>query len=73
MDDITARAFSAYFRYNPHGHVLDQPDSASGPVTYKGRQYVVLFNVRGVLAVYRVRTTGVLKRLVRWPHEIEPT
>jgi hypothetical protein len=71
LDELTQRAFAAYFRHPPAGAILDQPDSASGPVEWQDKTYVVLFNVNGVLAVYRVRTSGALKRLVRWPKEIE--
>ena len=73
MDDETKRAFAAYFRYPQAGAILDQPDSASGQVEWQGKKYVVLFNIRGTLAVYRVRTSGALKRLARWPKEIEPS
>ncbi len=40
---------------------------------HEGKHYVVLNlkNVNGILAVYRVRNTGVLKGLKRWPQEIE--
>ena len=34
---------------------------------HDGKLYVVLSNVRGTLAVYRVRNDGVLKGLKRWP------
>jgi len=37
---------------------------------HEGRSYVVLANVRGTLAVYRVRTDGVLKGLKRWPDAV---
>ncbi len=72
MDDLTARAFAAYFRY-PDAPMLDQPagEPWSGPQDWQGKRYVVLRNSRGVLAVYRVRTSGALKRLVRWPKEVE--
>jgi hypothetical protein len=33
--------------------------------------YVVLENVNGVLAVYRVRNDGMLRRMRRWPKAIE--
>jgi hypothetical protein len=68
-DDLTRRAMSAYFR-------TDQtvappiPSSNSGVVELNGKHYVVLLNVNGVLAVYRVRPQGILKRLKRWPAEL---
>jgi hypothetical protein len=36
-----------------------------------GRHYVVLRNVRGTLAVYRVRNDQMLKRLKRWPDALD--
>ena len=69
MDDLTRRAFAAYFRGADYG--VDQPANYSGPVEYQGRKYVVLRNARGPLAVYRVRTSGALKRLRRWPRGVE--
>ena len=72
MEEETQRAFAAYFRHNTHGAILDQPGgSESGPAEHNGKRYVVLRNVNRVLAVYRVRTSGALKRLQRWPKEIE--
>jgi hypothetical protein len=72
MDDLTRRAFAAYFRAERERNaIVDQPALDSGPVEYQGRTYVVLRNVRGVLAVYRLRTTGLLRRLKRWPKAIE--
>lgn len=64
---LTQRALSAYYR-----STLDTLDIYEQPGDvdireYNGRQYVVLSNVRGTLAVYRVRTDGILKRLRRWP------
>jgi hypothetical protein len=69
--DPTDRTFAAYFRYNRIGTMIDQPANSSREVDYRGRQYVVLHNVRGILAVYRVRTSGALKRLRRWPAALE--
>jgi hypothetical protein len=65
MDDLTSRAFAAYFR--SESGIVDQPANDSGPAEWAGKQYVVLRNVNGVLAVYRVRNSGALKRLRRWP------
>lgn len=71
--DLLRRAFSAYFRTAQNGsESLQQPSSASAVcTTADGRHYVVLRNVSGLLAVYRVRTPdGTLKRLKRWPAEL---
>jgi hypothetical protein len=38
---------------------------------HEGHKYVVLRNVRGALAVYRVRNDGMLKRMKRWPVAID--
>jgi hypothetical protein len=66
--DPTERACRAYFRSGG----IDEPASAgSGEETVGERKYVVLRNVRGILAVYRIKTDGVLKRLERWPKELD--
>jgi hypothetical protein len=66
--DVVSRAFAAYFRA---GGQLQPAASSSGEREHQGKRYVVLKNVSGVLAVYRVRPDGVLKGLRRWPAEIE--
>ena len=66
MDDLTRRAFVAYFRTGG----TDQPSSASGEVEHDGLRYVVLHNVNGVLAVYRVfdkAGVATLRKMHRWP------
>ena len=67
-NDPVTRAFAAYFR----GAALDgarvqQPGANSGLREHEGLQYVALENVSGVLAVYRIRKDGMLKRMKRWP------
>ena len=62
------RALSAYFRV--FGSSSGQPSRPAG-VVVDDRQYVVLFNVNGVLAVYRIRNDGALKRLRRYPKAID--
>jgi hypothetical protein len=64
--DVTRRAFAAYFRSGG----IDQPANSSGVVEHNGKAYVVLENVNGILAVYRVRNDGMLKRLRRWPSDL---
>lgn len=68
-DDLTQRAIKA------HTSKLgaQQPAAAlSGPATVGGLDYVVLRNISGVLAVYRVLPISrTLKRLKRWPKEVE--
>jgi len=73
MNDPINRAFAAYFRASADGtQATDQPSNASDVETVNGREYVVLRNVNGILAVYRIRShDGVLKRLKRWPSALE--
>lgn len=53
------------------GGEMIQPSKGSGVQEVNGRKYVVLRNVAGILAVYRVRTDGILKGMKRWPKELE--
>jgi hypothetical protein len=66
-DDLTRRAFAAYFREGG----FDQPAGDSGVVEHEGKEYVELHNTNGTLAVYRVRNDGKLKRLRRWPEALD--
>jgi hypothetical protein len=67
MGDVVERAFRAYFKAG--GNI--QPSNGSGIQEVKGRTYVVLINVNGILAVYRVKNNGVLRGLKRWPRALE--
>jgi hypothetical protein len=49
----------------------DQPSNGSGVRSFNGKSYVVLENVNGVLAVYRIKPDGFLKYLHRWPKALE--
>lgn len=73
MDDLTRRAFAAYFRsIRANGEIEVQPsEGRSGVAKVADLEYVVLRNNYEVLAVYRVQNTGTLKRLRRWPAELE--
>ena len=71
---LEQRALSAYYRNATKqqnglpGQVM-QPGSVQ-EVEIDGLRYVVLTNVQGILAVYRVRVVNgepVLKGLKRWP------
>jgi hypothetical protein len=74
-DPLLVRAMSAYYRQGRReGHTDEQitiPANSSFLAELGGKRYVVLENVNGVLAVYRVRNDGVLKGLKRWPRELE--
>jgi hypothetical protein len=69
------RAMSAYYssrnpRFDNWGS-LDQPClQSSGVEELDGKTYVVLRNARGILALYRVRPHGPLRRLVRPPRAV---
>jgi len=72
-EPLIGRAFAAYFRSAAREGIAspNMPANSSYLCELDGKQYVVLHNVNGVLAVYRVRTSGVLKALRRWPKAIE--
>ena len=70
-DDLTRRAYAAYFRTG--SDLLPQPAEGSGVQEHNGLRYVVLLNAYSTLAVYRVFTKGgedTLRRLTRWPAEV---
>jgi hypothetical protein len=73
MDELMGRAMRAYFMAAAReGYRAEQPSAAgSGEEEIDGKQYVVLRNARGTIAVYRVRNDGMLKRLKRWPNAID--
>jgi hypothetical protein len=71
MDDLTRRALAAYVK-------SDGPDAVKVSERYSGQAfvgeetYVVLRDRRGrLLAVYRHRPSGMLRRLKRWPAAVE--
>jgi hypothetical protein len=64
---LIQRAFGAYLR-SDGGITAEQPTSQSSVETIGDLKYVVLRNERHrVLAVYRVRKSGLLRRMRRWP------
>lgn len=68
-DDYLGRAMAAWFRSEGSGTA--QPSNDSGVRSVDGMDYVVLENGNGILAVYRIKPDGFLKRLKRWPSELE--
>jgi len=61
-NDPITRAIAAYYRtpnVSQHG--------GAELVTYEGKDYVVMANIRGLLACYRVQNNGQLRRMVRPP------
>jgi hypothetical protein len=66
-----ARAMAAYFasaakQIETYGGSVIQPGSAEIE-DHDGMRYVVLRNIGGVLAVYRITTQDTLKAMKRWP------
>jgi hypothetical protein len=68
--NLLKRAFAAYYR-SGEGEMPIQPSQYSDVETLDGKEYVVLRNVNGVIAVYRVMNSGQLKRLKRYPKPLE--
>lgn len=62
MDETSKRALAAY--YASGGDAL--PTSV-GPRTIRGLNYIVLRRGAAVIACYRVRQDGKLKRMIRLP------
>lgn len=70
-NSLTQRALAAYFR-GASGASINQPGQTVA-VEHDGKWYIVLSNVNGALAVYRIREVNgepVLKGLKRWPKEV---
>jgi len=65
-EKLLSRALAAWFRSG----AIDQPANTSCVTHHEGRWYVVLQNVRGTMAVYRLKNDGVLRQLRRWPVEV---
>jgi hypothetical protein len=63
--DPLDRALAAYYRSGE----IAIPSNASEVEEHHGREYVVLRNVNGTLAVYLIRPNGSLQGLAvnRWP------
>ena len=74
-DELMARALRAYWiAARKAGTDADIPSNwhsgRSRVEEVSDKRYAVLRNGGGVLAVYRVRNDGMLKRLRRWPSEL---
>ena len=67
--DLLQRAIAPHLR---KPGALQPAADLSGPATAGGFDYIVLRNLGGVLAVYRVMThSRTLTRLRRWPKAVE--
>ncbi len=65
--DIVRRAKAAWFRAGEE----TTPSQHSGVVKQNGLTYVVLRNGNHLLAVYRVKNDGILRRMRRPPATVE--
>jgi len=65
---LVSRAMATYFRPT---NVRQQLVSSSRLHWLGAKRYVVLSNVNETLAVYSVRGGGILRRLHRWPKELD--
>jgi len=73
MSEHRRRALAAYFQH-PGGAVLDPPAALEvEEIVVAGKAYVVLGDGAHILAVYRVRPSGLLRRLRRWPQAVTAT
>lgn len=61
--DLLSRAYAAYFRSG----AVDLPSNGSDEIGFGGKTYVVLRNVHGILAIYRLLKCGQLRRLRCYP------
>jgi hypothetical protein len=52
--DLLSRAYAAYFRSG----AVDLPSNGSDEIVFGGKTYVVLRNVHGILAIYRLLKSG---------------
>jgi hypothetical protein len=71
-DPMIARALAAYYRSAAISGMVKHPSNRSYRGTAgNGRRYIVLVaSTNEILAVYRVRPQGLLKRLRRWPADV---
>lgn len=71
-NDLVNRALAAYFKYPEFpGTVPMQPSrNSSMAVDLDGKTYVVIATSSDVLAVYRLRNDGVLRRMKRPPRQL---
>ena len=67
-NDFVTRALAAYFR---SGGTPPPTSEACNVTAHEDRRYVVLRGASSIVAVYRIRNDGMLKRLTRWPDAID--
>jgi hypothetical protein len=70
-----ARALAAYYRalarhHRAHFPIDDLPSQAFAEII-EDRAYVIVHNGSRLLAVYRIKPDGPLRRLKRWPKVLD--
>jgi hypothetical protein len=71
-NELKRRALAGYWRFAKLGEQLAAPDATRADVIeIAGLQYVTLTSSGSLLAVFRVRNDGKLKRLVRPPKQLK--
>jgi hypothetical protein len=72
-EEWVSRALAAWYRGSKTGHTRMYPaEGMSAHVALPdGKQYVVIANSFQVLGVYRIRPSGVLRLLKKWPKAVE--
>jgi hypothetical protein len=61
--NLLCRAYAAYFRSG----AVDLPSNGSDEIVFGGKTYVVLRDMHGILAIYRLLKCGQLRRLRCYP------
>jgi hypothetical protein len=73
--DYPTRALAAYYRVLARRHRVNLPvDALPSHIveeTIAERDYIIIGNGYRTLAVYRVRSDGLLRRLKRWPKALD--
>lgn len=71
-NELKRRALAGYWRFAKPGEQLAAPDATRADVIeITGLRYVTLTSNGNILAVFRVRNDGKLKRLVRPPKQLK--
>jgi len=66
LKNFQSRAMAAWYR---KGGATEHPVSRLR--IFGGKSYVVLLSMDSIVACYRILNSGQLKRLKRWPEEVE--
>jgi hypothetical protein len=72
MDELLIRALRAYGIASRKSDTVQTEPSAtlSDVEEHSESKYVVLRNVNGILAVYKLKPSGTLRAMKRWPKTI---